>query len=82
MKPRIEHAYPLVKSIQIILQGARFEAIRFLPVKKFLKDLIGEVEFDLTGENKGSQDDLDFGDLSAIDEIENHFLDPSKYFLK
>jgi hypothetical protein len=62
--------------MQIILKTASFECIRFIKVKQPLKALIGELSLETGDVQKG--DELDFGELSAIEEAENHFLDPAK----
>lgn len=74
---KLEVLYPLLKAVYVLLSNAAFEGIRFMKIKPAVKSIIGEVSL-ATGEvQKG--DDLDFGDLSAIEEAENHFLDPAKY---
>jgi len=65
--------------VHLILLGAKYETIRFLPLKKILKEMVGEINFEMTGEKKDKMPD--FGDISFIEELENHFLDPAKYFL-
>lgn len=78
MKPKLESCYPLVKAVHIILQQARYESIRFLPLKRILKELVGEINFEMTGERKDADFLPEFGDISFIEEIENHYLEPSK----
>lgn len=80
LKPKIETIYPLVKTVHLILEGAKYEVVRFLPLKAVLKELIGEITFELGGPapNDNNRGLPDFGDISFIVEAEEHFLDPSK----
>lgn len=80
LKPKIETLYPLVKTVHLILEGAKYEVVRFLPLKSVLKEIIGEINYELGGppphdNGKGLPE---FGDISFIVEEEEHFLDPSK----
>lgn len=68
----------MVKAVHIVLTSAPYEAIRFLNLKKTLKEIVGELEFELTGDKRDADIMPDFANLSAIEEMENHFLDPSK----
>lgn len=72
-----------MKSVQLILQNAKYEAIRFIQLKKVLKEIIGEINFEVHGEaalTKEHEDQkaIEFGDMSFIEELEDHYLDPSK----
>lgn len=73
---KLEVLYPLLKAIHVLLSAAAFEGIRFFKVKPAVKSLIGEIGL-ATGDVQAG-DELDFGDISAIEEAENHFLDPAK----
>jgi hypothetical protein len=80
LKPKIETLYPLIKAVHTILEGAKYEIVRFLPLKNVLKELISEITYELGGTTSAENGKVlpDFGDISFIVEAEEHFLDPSK----
>lgn len=70
--------YPLLKAMLVLLKGAPYESVRFLRAKPAIKALIGELGLATGSPQQG--DPLDFGDLSAIETLEDHnLLDPGKY---
>ena len=74
---KLEVLYPLMKAVHVLLTNAPFEVIRFMKIKPAVKVIVGEASLATGDVQRG--DDLDFGDLSAIEDAENHFLDPAKY---
>ena len=64
--------------MHLILLNAKYEAIRFISLKKPLRELIGETNFEIHGRRLADEQLPEFGDVSFIEELENHYLDPSK----
>ena len=77
LRPKIEHILPLIRAIHQNLVTAKYEAIRFMPVKDTLKALLEET-YGLLNHSKNSEKLFDFEDreLSVIrEEGEDNFLE-------